>query len=73
MEKLKKVIELLGDTLKPARTTPVQVLNSQSIAGGGVEEFTVDNSETDGFSALVVTVKATYDSSATQGVRVRWL
>ena len=61
------------DALKPTRTTPTQELNAQTIAGGGVAEFTVDNSETDGFSALVVTVRATYDASATAGVRVRWL
>jgi len=61
------------DALKPTRTTPVQELSSQSITGGGIAEFTVDATQTDGFSALVVTVKATYDASATQGVRVRWL
>jgi len=63
----------LRDALKPTRTTPVQELSSQSIIGGGTAEFTVDNTETEGFSALVVTVKATYDASATAGVRVRWL
>ena len=72
-EKLKQILELLGDTLKPTRITPVQELSSQSIIGGGTAEFTVDNTETDGFSALVVTVKATYNASATAGVRVRWL
>ena len=72
-EKLKQILELLGDILKPIRTTPVQELSSQSIVGGGTAEFTVDNTETDGFSALVVTVKATYNASATAGVRVRWL
>jgi len=55
----------------PTRATPEQVLSSQSISAGGTAEFTV--SDTDGYSAIVVTVKATYDASATAGVRVRWL
>jgi len=57
--------------IKPTRATPEQVLSSQSISAGGTAEFTV--SDTDGYSAIVVTVKATYDASATAGVRVRWL
>ena len=63
----------LKNALKPTRIIPVQELSSKSIIGGGIVEFTVDNTETDGFSALVVTVKATYNASATAGVRVRWL
>ncbi|MCD6197289.1 MAG: hypothetical protein J7K15_01770 [Deltaproteobacteria bacterium] len=63
----------LRDALKPTRTAPVQELSAYSIVAGGTAEFAVNASETDGFSALVVTVKATYDASATQGVRVRWL
>ena len=66
-------LSALRDALKPTRTAPVQVLSSQSIVAGGLAEFTVSASETDGFSAMVVAVKATYNSSATQGVRVRWL
>lgn len=61
----------LRDALKPTRTQPVQELSAYSIPGGGVAEFT--KSGTDGYSALVVTVKATYDALATSGVRVRWL
>ena len=59
------------DALKPSRSTPTQDLSSQSIAAGGVAEIT--KSSLDGWSAVVVTVKATYDASATAGVRVRWL
>ncbi|MHC1622962.1 MAG: hypothetical protein ACXQTR_00020 [Candidatus Methanospirareceae archaeon] len=59
------------DQLIPIRSSPEQVLTSQSIGAGDKAEFTV--SDTDGYSAIVVTVKATYDSSATQGIRVRWL
>jgi len=73
LSQLDITLSQLRDALKPTRTAPVQVLSSEQILAGGVAEFTVDASETDGFSALVVAVKATYDPSATQGVRVRWL
>ena len=66
-------LSALRDALKPTRALPVQELSSQSIAAGETAEFTVNASETDGFSALVVTVRAAYNASATQGVRVRWL
>jgi hypothetical protein len=66
-------LSALRDALKPTRVTPVQELSAESIAAGGTAEFTVDVAQTDGYSALVVTVKATYDANATQGVRVRWL
>ena len=59
------------DALKPTRATPTQDLSSQSITAGGVQD--IDKSGLDGYSALVVIVKATYNGSATQGVRVRWL
>jgi len=63
----------LRDALKPTRTSPVQVLSSTTIVGGGSAEFVVGSNETDGYSAVVVTVKATYNSSASNGVRVMWL
>jgi len=59
------------DALKPSRGTPTQDLSSQSIAANDKAEITKSN--LDGWSAIVVTVKATYDASATAGVRVRWL
>jgi len=59
------------DALKPSRATPTQDLSAQSISAGGVAEIT--KTGLDGWSAIVVTVKATYDASATAGVRVRWL
>jgi len=64
-------ISAMKDALKPARATPVQQLNSQSIDAGKTAEFTV--SDTDGYSAVAVTVKATYDASATAGVMAKWL
>jgi len=64
-------LSALRDALKPTRAAPEQVLSGQSIAGGETAEFVVSGA--DGYSAVVVTVKATYDASATAGVRVRWL
>jgi len=61
----------LRDALKPTRIAPEQVLSNQSINAGNKAEFTVSN--TDGYSAIAVTVKASYDFSATKGIRVRWL
>jgi len=59
------------DALKPIRTSATQDLANKSIAAGGTEE--VSKTVSDGYSALVVTVRATYASGATAGVRVRWL
>jgi len=59
------------DELAPKRTTPEKVFTSKTINGGGLEEFIVSNAE--GYSAVVVAVKAGYDPNATAGVRVRWL
>ena len=84
IEKIKRAIEESGagvnldialsalrDALKPTRATPVQQLSSQSIPASGTKEFTI--SDANGYSAVVVTVRATYDASASAGVRVRWL
>lgn len=64
-------LSALRDALKPIRATPEQVLSGASIAGGDSEEFMI--SDADGYSAIVITVKATYNASATAGIRVRWL
>ena len=61
----------LRDALKPARTAPIQVLSAKSIAANSTEN--IDESGLDGYSAIILIVKATYDASATAGVRVRWL
>jgi len=52
------------------RTTPEKVFDSVSIAASGTEEFTITAGI---YSASIITVSATYDASATSGVRVRWL
>jgi len=57
--------------LQPARSETEHVLESETVAAGGVRDFVI--SDSNGYSAIVLTVKATYDASATQGVRVRWL
>jgi len=58
-------------TPEPRRTKPVKKLSGASIAGGGVAE--IDFSDLEGYSAIIIAFKATYDPSATAGVRVRWL
>ena len=57
-------------TIKGERTEPERVLSAQTIDAASLAEFTVSG---EGYSAVVVTVRATYDASATSGVRVRWL
>ena len=59
------------EQLKPTRSTPVKALDNVSIGVGGSSEFTI--TDTEGYSAIAVTVKATYNASASTGVRVRWL
>ena len=61
----------LRDTLKPTRTTPTQDLSAYSLAGGST--YNIDKTNLDTYSAIVTTVRATYDASATAGIRVRWL
>jgi len=61
----------VGKALKPIRTSPSRDLSATSIAAGDTQN--IDKSGLDGYSALVVIVRASYDASATAGVRVRWL
>jgi len=57
-------------TIKGERTEPERVLSAQTIDAASASEFVVRG---EGYSAVIVTVRATYDASATSGVRVRWL
>jgi len=57
-------------TVRGERTEPEEVLSTQTINAASLAELTVSG---EGYSAVVVTVRATYDASATKGVRVRWL
>ena len=57
-------------TIRGERTEPERVLSAQTIDAASLSEFTIRG---EGYSAVVVTVRATYDASATSGVRVRWL
>jgi len=57
-------------TIKGERTEPERVLSAQTIDAASASEFVVRG---EGYSAVVVTVRASYDASATSGVRVRWL
>jgi hypothetical protein len=61
----------LAEKLAPVREETVKVLDGVSVSAGGVNEFTVSSLAK--HSALILTVKATYNASATAGVRVRWL
>jgi len=56
-------------TVKGERTEPERVLSAQTIDAASASEFVVRG---EGYSAVIVTVRATYDASATSGVRVRW-
>ena len=62
-----KVLKVLVNSV---RTIPEKVLDSVSIAASETEEFIIT---ADTYSASVITVSATYDTSATSGIRVRWL
>jgi len=68
LELLKKALE---EKTSPSRGTPSLDLSSHDIAAGSMAEIT--KTGLDGWSAIVVTVKAVYNASATAGVRVRWL
>ena len=57
-------------TVRGERTEPERVLSAQTIDAASASEFVVRG---EGYSAVIVTVRATYDASATSGVRVRWL
>ena len=72
IESIKKAIEDAASiSLQPTRSDAEQVLTSETIAAGDVKDFVI--SDTNGYSAVVLTVKATYNTSATAGIRVRWL
>ncbi len=57
--------------LAPVREGTAKVFDSKNIAGNSLEEFTVTSR--DKHSALLITVKASYNVKAKAGVRVRWL
>ena len=61
----------LRDSLKPDRSSPSRDLSSETIASGSTTE--VIKSGLGGYSAIICSVRPTYDASATAGVRVRWL
>ncbi len=62
--------QLLTKNLR-ARSPATQVLSGKSISASSTEN--IDLSGLDGYSAVIIIVKATYNASATSGVRVRWL
>ena len=64
---IEQIVEAIKELSKPE-----QVFSNRVISGGDKAEFTIGN-DLGKYSAIIVTVKATYDPSATAGVRVRWL
>ena len=64
-------LDELKVNIAPRRTSPTRELSSYSLGANSVKEITKTN--LNGYSAIVVTVRATYNSSATKGVRIRWL
>jgi len=64
-------IRSVADILKPNRSSPTQELSSHEISAGETAEIIKSNLS--GWSTIVVTVRATYNANATNGVRVRWL
>ena len=56
--------------VKAERAGTERVLSAKTINAASSEEVLVTG---EGYSAVVMTVKASYDASATAGVRVRWL
>ena len=69
---LREVVrEDVRDALRPSRSPTTRDLEGYTLGGGEVVEVT--KSDLEGWSALVVTVRATYGVDATAGVRVRWL
>jgi len=62
---------VIREELAPVREGVEKILEAYSISAGGKAEFTVTS--TSKYSALVVTIKASYDPNASNGVRIRWL
>lgn len=58
-------------SLLPTRTSPTQEASAYSIPAS--DKLEIDKINIGKYSTLFITVRATYDASATSGVRVRWL
>ena len=59
------------DVLKPSRTLAARFMVDEPLPAGATRELVVTG--LDGWSAVVVAVRASYHPEATAGVRVRWL
>ena len=64
-------LDIALSSLTPSRSTATLDLSNYSLAGGG--SVNVVKNAGSGWSALVATIRVTYASSATAGVRVVWL
>lgn len=70
-ENLDIALSALRDALKPARSPVTQDLSGYLLEAEA--SVNIDKPGLDGWSALVVTVRATYGTSPSFGIRVRWL
>jgi len=64
-------LDIALSSLTPSRSTATLDLSNYSLAGGG--SVNVVKNAGSGWSALVATIRVTYTSAATAGVRVVWL
>ena len=75
IEDILKAYDATRDELKintsPKREGLVQELSAYTIPANNKVE--IEKTNLNGFSAIIIIVKATYNANATQGVRVRWL
>jgi len=70
IDKLTSIINVV-EVLKHVRGTPSKDLDNYVLDPGGIVE--VVKGDLDGWVGLAVTVRATYSTDASNGVRVRWL
>jgi hypothetical protein len=70
-ENLDIALSALRDALKPARSPVTQDLSGYLLEAEA--SVNIDKPGLDGWSALVVTVRAKYGTSPSFGIRVRWL
>lgn len=68
-ENLKEIT--INVTITPVKTEPKHDLVNYTINAGEIAEIV--KTDIGKYNAIVVTVRATYDANATDGVRVRWL
>lgn len=64
-------VSQIRDTLRHERTPPTQEYSAEVVSPSS--SIVIDKRTPGPYSSLSITVRATYDAAATQGVRIRWL